>query len=225
MYFNHSDGSKFIRREVFYNRCLSLPPLPPAPNYIFPRVHRRLLGRIHTTSRGVACLWSEASALIIHSRLQCARKSQGLGQAARRPVSADWQPVTVPAGAHSLLALSSSSLDPGPRPVGREGQGSPFPAQLTTMASRYHFIFIGSFTPHSNYTSTVTILQVSQLRTSQGRGRIRTKFKQPSSRAQAITNSILQMGKRRPQKVEPCGAILHAVRSSRARTCICDFWG
>ena len=32
LYLNHSDGSKFKRREVFYDWCLSLPPLPnPSP--------------------------------------------------------------------------------------------------------------------------------------------------------------------------------------------------
>ena len=124
------------------------------------------------------------------------------------PVFADRQPLAVPANAHSLAALSRSSLDPGPSPVGQEGQGSPFPGQLTTMASRHQFILISSFPPRS-YTSTVTILQMSKLRTSQGRGRIQAKFKQPSFRAQAVTNSILQMRKQRPQKGEPC-ALLHS---------------
>lgn len=128
--------------------------------------------------------------------------------------------------AHSLSALSGSSFDPCPSPLGQEGQGSPFPGQLMPMAPGYHFIFINSFSSHNNCTSIVTILQMSKLRQREvqellcHRARIQTKPKQPNSRAQAITNSILLMRKWRPQKVEPY-ALIHTVSSCRARTHIC----
>ena len=55
LYLNHSNGSKFKRRRVFYDRCLSLPSLPLTRNYLFLCVHRTFLERIHTKLRGVAC--------------------------------------------------------------------------------------------------------------------------------------------------------------------------
>lgn len=65
-----------VQKCTMIDVSLSLLPLPPAENYIFPYVHRTLLGRIHTKQHSGLSLWSEMFAMIIYSCLLCANKRQ-----------------------------------------------------------------------------------------------------------------------------------------------------
>lgn len=93
----------------------------------------------------------------------CKEKESGPRTGGRRPsfLTASHEAHT----AHSL-SVSSSSSAPGHSPAdqGGGGQGSLSPGWLRTMAPGYHFMFINSFDPYGNWTSMVTILQMSKLR-------------------------------------------------------------